>query len=308
MHPGNWLKSKAAEDKLVRTKRTRVKRNRDQNQRRWFLYSQLVQWLHQLCIQEKKRKHTKIPLYFFCILMCLVTLKSTTLALEGLNILMVKTKRELWMMTLICWSRGVLIHKGVSFLTKSAISLELDVDYGICLSDYYLITDYIHVENVAYICRYAGFQDLIRHSWLIAGSSAALKASWQDLLCHASANWISKICVPFIRARRVVEAAPGFPSQNHPTGKMVHCPGRRVERGQQHQAGRFPSTRGGTDESATHPYSNIRVQRLKNSFLEKPASLALRLEFPILWSDLLFKSLYPFQVLQIQHPPIDNNN
>lgn len=91
-------------------------------------------------------------------------------------------------MTFICWSRRVLIHKGVSFLTKSGINLELDVDYSICLSDYYLITDYINVENVAYICRYEGFQDLIRHSWLIAGSSAALKASWQDLLWHASAN------------------------------------------------------------------------------------------------------------------------
>ena len=68
------------------------------------------------------------------------------------------------MMTLICWSRRVLIHKRVSFLTRFGINSELDVDYSICISDYYIITDYTDVENVAYICMHTGFQDLIRET------------------------------------------------------------------------------------------------------------------------------------------------
>lgn len=66
------------------------------------------------------------------------------------------------MMTLMCWSRRVLIRKGVSFLTRFGINSELDADNSTCISDYYVITDYTDVENVAYICMHAGFQDLIR--------------------------------------------------------------------------------------------------------------------------------------------------
>ena len=78
--------------------------------------------------EEKTYQNPSVFFFFFCILMCIVTLKLTTLALERLNILMVKTKRELWMMTLICWSRRVLIRKGVSILTRFGINSELDAD------------------------------------------------------------------------------------------------------------------------------------------------------------------------------------
>ena len=68
------------------------------------------------------------------------------------------------MMTLICWSRRVLIRKGVSFLTRFGINSELDADQSIRISNYYIITDYTDVENVAYICMHTGFQDLIRET------------------------------------------------------------------------------------------------------------------------------------------------
>lgn len=91
------------------------------------------------------------------------------------------------------------------------------------------------MENMAYICRYAAFwSELERLSQPARGGPADLKTSPRGLLLHMTGSQASGMCASFPKARRGQKAVSSFPSQNHGSSRTLHCPGRRVERGQEY--------------------------------------------------------------------------
>lgn len=89
------------------------------------------------------------------------------------------------------------------------------------------------------------WSELERLSQPVRGGSADLKTSPGGLLLHVTGSQAGRMCAPFTRARRGLRVASSFPSQNHGSRRTLHCPGRRVERGQEHSASGSPSTRSG---------------------------------------------------------------